>query len=478
MARILLLGASGYIGGRLLPRLIQRGHDVRCLLRNPNKIPPAEAKHTTVFKGDVLKPETLPRAFADTDILFYLVHSMSGGKEDFEQRDRRAAQHVGDAARDAGIQRIVYLGGLGRRDAKQTPHLRSRHEVGDILRSSGIPITEFRAAVIVGSGSASFEMTHHLVNRLPVMITPRWVSVRTQPLAIADLLAYLLDAVEKPETSGEIIDIGGPAVLTYREMMGTVARVLGLRRYVLPVPVLTPKLSSYWVNLVTPIPFFLARSLIESVRSETVCENTRASELFDIEPMPFEEAVRRALQKLHTASVETTWSSAGSPPAPQPLDPSHLKTDVQEVHCQASAPRLFHIVSSIGGGNGWHYANTLWRIRGFIDKQLGGVGLRRGRRHPTDLRVGEALDFWRVEEIDPGERLLLRAEMKVWGRAWLEFRVEPDDHGSRLIQTARYYPRGLTGLIYWYGVYPMHVLVFRGMAMAIARRAEQEGAVR
>lgn len=473
MARILLLGASGYIGGRLLPRLIQRGHDVHCLLRNPNKIPPADAEQTHVFEGDVLKPETLPPAFADTDIVFYLVHSMSAGDDDFEQRDRRAAEHVAAAAREAGVQRIVYLGGLGKRDENQTPHLRSRHEVGDILRSSGIPVTEFRAAVIVGSGSASFEMMHHLVNRLPVMITPRWVSVRTQPLAIADLLAYLLDAVERPETSGEIIDIGGPEVLTYREMMRTVARVLGLRRYVLPVPVLTPKLSSYWVNLVTPIPFSLARSLIESVRSETICENDRAAELFDIRPMPFEDAVRRALQKLHTASVETTWSSAGSPPAPQPLDPSHLKTDVQEVRCAASAEQLYHVISSIGGASGWHYANTLWRMRGFIDKQLGGVGLRRGRRHPTDLHVGEALDFWRVEEIDPGARLLLRAEMKVWGRAWLEFRVEPDGSGSRLIQTARYYPRGVFGLIYWYGVYPAHVLVFRGMAKAIARKAEQ-----
>jgi len=473
MARILLLGASGYIGGRLLPRLNQRGHDVRCLLRNPNKIPPADAEMTQVFAGDVLNPETLPPAFADTDVLFYLVHSMSGGEEDFEQRDRRGAEHVAKAAREAGVKRIVYLGGLGRRDANQTPHLRSRHEVGDILRSSGIPVTEFRAAVIVGSGSASFEMMHHLVNRLPVMITPRWVSVRTQPLAIADLLSYLLDAVEKPETAGEVIDIGGPEVLTYREMMRTVAHVLGLRRHVLPVPVLTPKLSSYWVNLVTPIPFSLARSLIESVRSETVCENDRAAELFDIRPMPFEEAVRRALQKLQTASVETTWAAAGSPPAQQPLDPSHLKTDEQNVHCAASASRLFHVVSSIGGINGWHYANRLWRFRGFIDKQLGGVGLRRGRRHPTNLRVGEALDFWRVEEIDPGERLLLRAEMKVWGRAWLEFRVESNDHGSRLIQTARYYPRGLAGLLYWYSIYPIHVLVFRGMARAIVRRAEQ-----
>ncbi|MBN1446470.1 MAG: SDR family oxidoreductase [Bacteroidetes bacterium] len=476
MAHILLLGATGYIGGRLLPRLIQRGHDVRCLVRNPHKIPPEDAEQALLYQGDVLKPETLPVAFAGTEIVFYLVHSMSGGNEDFERQDRAAAAYVAGAARAAGVQRIIYLGGLGERNSDQTPHLRSRHEVGDILRSSGIPVTEFRAAVIVGSGSASFEMLHHLVNRLPVMITPRWVSVRTQPLAIADLLSYLLDAVDRPESAGEVIDIGGPEVLTYRDMMLTVARVLGLRRAVLPVPVLTPKLSSYWVNLVTPIPFSLARSLIESVRSETICENDSAARLFDIRPMRFEDAVRRALQKVQTATVETTWTSAGSPPVPQPLDPSHFRIDQQVVSCDAAPDTLFRVVSSIGGENGWYFANILWRMRGFLDKQMGGVGLRRGRRHPTDMHVGEALDFWRVEEIDSGRRLLLRAEMKVWGRAWLEFRVEPKEDGtSRLFQTARYYPRGITGLLYWYSVYPLHVLVFRGMARAIARKAEEMG---
>jgi hypothetical protein len=334
-------------------------------------------------------------------------------------------------------------------------------------------VTEFRAAVIVGSGSASFEMVHHLVNRLPVMITPRWVNVRTQPLAIADLLSYLLAAVENEQAAGKIIDIGGPEILSYREMMRTVARVLGLRRVVIPVPVLTPRLSSYWVNLVTPIPFSLARSLVESVRSETIVENDLASKIFDIRPMPFEEAVRRALRNVQAFAVETTWTSAGSLPAQQPLDPSHLRIDERQAESRASVSALFNVVTSIGGDNGWYYANTLWRIRGFVDQQIGGVGLRRGRRHPTQLQVGEALDFWRVEELVEGEKLLLNAEMRVWGRAWLEFRTEAlPNGGSRLTQTARYYPRGVFGLLYWYGIYPLHVFVFRGMARAIARRAE------
>ncbi|PLX26509.1 MAG: DUF2867 domain-containing protein [Ignavibacteria bacterium] len=473
MAQILLLGATGYVGGRLLPRLIEHGHDVRCLVRSPEKIPEREAAAGEIIRGDVLQRETILPAMQGIDTVLYLVHSMSGGGSDFEKHDRIAAQNVAECARDAGVRRIIYLGGLGSRERMQTPHLRSRHEVGDILRGSGVPVTELRAAVIVGSGSASFEMIHHLINRLPVMITPRWVNVRTQPLAIADLLSYLVATVEKQETSGRVIDIGGPEVLSYREMMLTIARVLGLRRIVIPVPVLTPRLSSYWVNLVTPIPFSLARALIESVRSETVMENDSAAELFDITPMPFEEAVRRALRKVQVFDVPTTWSSAESTPLDPHLDPSHLRVDERTVPSRAPVSTLFATVSRIGGEQGWYYANTLWRIRGFIDKQLGGVGLRRGRRHPSQLRIGDALDFWRVEEYEPDRHLLLRAEMRVWGRAWLEFRTESDGSGSRLIQTARYYPRGLFGLIYWYSIYPLHAIVFRGMARGIVRFAER-----
>lgn len=473
MANILLLGATGYVGGRLLPRLLEGGHHVRCLVRSPEKIPSTDADASEVMRGDVLQRDSILQAMQGMDTVMYLVHSMSGGGTDFEKNDRIAAENVAECARATGVERIIYLGGLGSRAHAQTPHLRSRHEVGDVLRSSGVPVTELRAAVIVGSGSASFEMIHHLVNRLPAMITPRWVNVRTQPLAIADLLAYLLASVEQTNVAGRTIDIGGPQVLSYREMMLTVARVLGLRRLVVPVPVLTPRLSSYWVNLVTPIPFTLARALIESVRSETVVEDTAAAELFDIRPMPFEEAVRRALRKVQEFDVPTTWTSAGSAPLDPHLDPSHLRVDARTVSCHAPVSVLFDVVARIGGEQGWYYADSLWRLRGFFDKQFGGVGLRRGRRHPTQLRIGDALDFWRVEEYEPGRRILLRAEMRVWGRAWLEFRTEAEGSGSRLLQSARYYPRGLLGLLYWYGIYPAHVLVFRGMARAIVRHAER-----
>ncbi len=388
MASILVLGSTGYIGGRLVPRLLERGHSVRCLVRNPQKLPGHVRNRIQIAVGDILEEESLGDAFRGVDILFYLVHSMSSGEEEFERRDRKAAENVAAAAQAAGVRRIIYLGGLGRRGEGQSPHLRSRHEVGDILRSSGVPVTEFRAAVIIGSGSASFEMMHHLVNRLPVMIAPRWVSVRTQPIAVDDVLRYLLAAVEEPATAGKTLDIGGPDIITYGDMMLTVARVLGLRRLIVKVPVLTPRLSSYWVNLVTPIPTSLARALIESLRSETVVENNVALELLDLRPVGFEEAVRLALQDVRTRSVETLWTSATSVVDSQRVDASHLRTDEQVVEADVPAPVLFAVVSSIGGENGWHFANWLWKLRGFIDKQFGGVGLLRGRRHPTELRVG------------------------------------------------------------------------------------------
>lgn len=476
MATILVLGATGYIGRRLVPRLVKRGHDVRTLIRRPGKAPITGCENCQVVQGDVLDASSLERAFVGIDIVFYLVHSMAAGEQEFEQRDRLAASNVAEVAKRSGVKRIIYLGGLGRRDVQQSAHLKSRHEVGDLLRSGGVPVTEFRAAVIVGSGSASFEMMHHLVNRLPVMICPRWVTVRTQPIAISDVLSYLVEAVDKNETSGRNIDIGGPEVLTYRAMMLTVAKVLGLKRLLIQVPVLTPRLSSYWVNLVTPIPTPLARALIESLRSETVCENMLASELFTIAPMGFEAAVRKALEGVTNATVESTWTQADSARLYQPIDPSHLLSDQQVVQSQVSPEELYRVVSSIGGERGWYYADWLWKVRGFIDKQIGGVGLRRGRRHQTEIRQGEALDFWRVEEVVPGERLVLRAEMEVWGQAWLEFVVERTQNGgSRLIQTARYYPKGVFGLVYWYSIYPIHAAVFRGMARAIVRRAADDG---
>ncbi|MBD3256787.1 DUF2867 domain-containing protein [candidate division GN15 bacterium] len=478
MASVLVIGATGYVGGRLVPRLLQRGHTVRCLARDSRKLSgKAWADSVEAVVGDVLKPDTLSETFKDIDYVYYLVHSMGSGA-DFAEADRRAARNVVAAAERVGVQRIIYLGGLGKRESGQSAHLRSRHETGDTLREGSVPVTEFRAAVIVGSGSVSFEMIHHLVNRLPVMICPRWVYTRTQPIGIADVLRYLVTSIEVPESTGRTFDIGGPEVLTYGQMMKVTAEVLGLRRFLIPVPVLTPRLSSYWVNLVTPVQGHIARPLIEGLRHETICENDNALKVFDIRPIAFPEAVRRAVARVRDHRVETFWTDASSVET-APVDPSHLRLDERSMEVAASADEVFSVITTIGGDNGWYYGDWLWQIRGFIDQQLGGVGLRRGRRHPSHLAVGDALDFWRVEEYVAGQKLLLRAEMRVWGQAWLEFAVEPiGDKRCRLTQTARYYPKGLFGLVYWYSIYPIHAMVFRGMIRAVARRAiEQQSSV-
>ncbi len=474
---ILVLGGTGYIGGRLVPRLLAAGHSVRVMVRNRAKASARNWKGAEIVHGDVLYRPDLAAACRETDVIYYLVHSMVADSGDFEEVDRVAAENVASAAATAGVKRIIYLGGLGKRDAVTSAHLRSRHEVGDVLRSGATPVTEFRAAIIIGSGSASFEMIHHLVNRLPAMICPRWVLVRTQPISIKDVIRYLIECLHIPATAGRVIDIGGPDVLTYRDMMLVTARALGLRRYIFTVPVLTPGLSSYWVNLISPIPFSLARVLIESLRHETVCEDASGMELFDFRPMDFRLAVDRALENVRSFKVETTWAESGNytPQVLDSLDPSHLRVDRNVIETTVGREALFRIISSIGGNRGWYYADWMWRIRGFIDKQLGGVGLRRGRRHPVHVTVGEALDFWRVEALVPGERLLLRAEMIVWGHAWLEFRLEDGPAGTnRLVQNALYYPHGVGGLIYWYCMIPFHLIVFRGLLRTIVDLARRE----
>jgi len=469
---ILILGASGYIGRRLTKKLLKEGYHVRCLIRSESKAGEFRELGAEVALGDILHSETLDRVFENIDVVYYLIHSMGAGAVSFEDLDRRAAENTLALSRKNKIKRIIYLGGLGRRDIDQSPHLRSRHEVGDILRSGGIPLTEFRAAVIVGSGSISFEMIHHLVNRLPVMICPAWVFTRTQPVWVNDVLEYLTQALRVPESSGKTIDIGGPEILSYYDLMVTVAEVLGLRRYLFSVPVLTPRLSSYWVNLMTPISVPIARSLIESLRYETVCENDIAREVFSIKPLSFRDAVIETLSGLQKGQKNIKINNGGVSSGNIEVDRSHLLEDIQTREVAADSQTLFKVVTSIGGENGWYFADWLWRLRGGIDKVLGGVGLRRGRRDQKILQKGETLDFWRVEDIIEGKKLLLRAEMNVWGKAWLEFEVIPEGQNrSRLVQTARYYPRGLFGFIYWYSIYPLHYIVFRGLAKNIAYRA-------
>ena len=469
MKKVLVLGATGYIGGRLIPLLLSSGHQIRCLVRSPRKLSGNAWNNVEILAGDVLRPDTFGQAFESIDILIYLIHSMTGGVQQFERTDRIAAENVAQAARQSRVKRILYLGGLGKRNASQSPHLRSRHEVADILRSSGVPVTELRAGVIIGAGSASFEMIHHLVNRLPMMICPRWVNVQTQPIGIDDVLQYLAESVDNENTTGEVFDIGAPDILSYKEMMAGVAAELKLKRWIFPVPVLTPKLSSYWMNLITPIPVTLARSLIESLRSETICENNRANQFYSFKPASFEQIVRRALEKTQAGDVETKWTTASAPLVDSEIDPSHLLTNTQVEQVGAEPEIVFRVVASLGGSTGWYYANWLWRLRGFLDKQIGGVGLRRGRRNATQITIGEALDFWRVEDVEPGRRLLLRAEMKVPGQAWLEYVVEPaGPRLTTLTQTARFYPKGLLGLLYWYALYPIHRLIFHGLAHKIA----------
>ena len=471
---ILVLGSTGYVGGRLIPRLIEQGHRVRCLVRDPQKAMARPwSAQAEIVRGDVLEADSLGPAMDSVDVVYYLIHSMATGLSRFEQLDREAAQNVAQAAAKFSVKQIVYLGGLGQSGADLSAHLRSRREVGQILREGDVPVTEFRAAVVVGSGSLSFELIHHLVNRLPAMICPRWVFTRTQPIGIRDVLRYLVEAAGNREAMGRAFDIGADDIMSYGEMMMNVAKLLGLKRLLVSVPLLTPRLSSYWVNLVTPIQARTARALIDSLRHETICENDDARRVFDFEPERFEQAARRALGRYHDSNVETVWTDASTIVEHAAVDPSHLRLDERELIVNAPTEVVFDVISSIGGDNGWYYGDWLWKLRGFIDKQLGGVGLRRGRRHPSQLRSGDALDFWRVAEFEPGRRLLLRAEMKVWGEAWLEFLVEPNgESGSRLKQIAKYYPRGLFGLMYWYIVYPVHVLVFGGLIKAIAGRSE------
>ncbi|MFD7704755.1 SDR family oxidoreductase [Streptomyces caelestis] len=482
----LVTGATGYIGGRLVPELLDAGYRVRCLARSPDRLRDHPwAGRTEVVRGDVTDSASVAAALDGVDVAYYLVHALGTGR-DFEETDRRAARVFGGRAREAGVRRIVYLGGLtpaGVPERELSPHLRSRAEVGRILLDSGVPTTVLRAAVVIGSGSASFEMLRHLTERLPVMVTPTWVHTRIQPVAVRDVLRALVGSAAMPEEVSRAFDIGGPDVLTYRDMMARYAAVARLpRRTIVPVPVLTPGLSSHWVGLVTPVPASVARPLTESLRHEVVCrEHDIARYVPDPpgHPLGFEEAVRLALKRVREADVTTRWSSAsvpGAPSDPLPTDPDwaggSLYTDRRERTVDASRESLWRVIEGIGGENGWYSFPLAWAARGLLDRLAGGVGLRRGRRDAARLRAGDSLDFWRVEEIEPNHLLRLRAEMRLPGLAWLEMYAETDDAGrTRYRQRALFHPHGLLGHLYWWAVSPFHAVVFGGMARNIARTA-------
>ena len=476
--KILVTGATGYIGGRLIPRLLKNSYFVRCFARRPETISGKlwfqSSSEVEVVAGDIFDLASLMRACEGIDVAYYLVHSMLAGEEGFEERDRQAAKNFAEAARQAGIKKIIYLGGLGEDQGELSQHLKSRQEVGDILRQSGIPVTEFRAAIIVGSGSISFEMIRYLTERLPVMICPKWVMSRCQPIAVRDVLNYLLLAVNEPRSDHKILEIGGRDVLTYREMMLGYAKVRRLRRLLIRVPFLTPRLSSYWVDLITPIPASLARPLIKGLKNDVVCQSDEAQKIFPFQLLGYDEAVRLAFHRTQQGNLETIWSGSESTISQNVISPliqirEGMISEIRKITIEAPAEKVFQNICSIGGRRGWLYANWTWHFRGFLDRLIGGVGMRRGRRDEQALQVGDPVDFWRVEALIANRLLRLRAEMKLPGKAWLQFEIanEPDGVTSTLTQTAFFEPKGLGGLLYWYLLYPIHQLIFSGLCRKI-----------
>lgn len=473
---MLVTGATGYIGGRLVPVLLEAGYDVRCMTRDPKRLELDPWRGAVeVVPGDAVQPATLDDALRGCDVAYYLIHSMYG-PEPFSELDRVAARNFAEAAARTGVGRIIYLGALGSDDDTLSEHLNSRHEVGRILASGPVPVAELRAAVIIGSGSVSFEIIRHLSELLPVMMRPAWMNTRCQPIAIRNVLQILVALLEQPFAG--VAQIGGPEVLTYLDMIQTYADVAGLRRrLVIPIPLFNAWVSAFFVGLVTPLPVRVVKPLIESLRNDVVAEHPQT---FGIKLLTYREAVTLALKRTGALEVPTRWSDAVTDPESSlPGDPrwsgAAMVADRQEVTCAAPPSDLYWAVSRIGGDVGYYYMNWAWRVRGFIDKLFGGVGLRRGRRHPEELHQGEALDFWRVAAVDPNRRLLLRAEMKVPGTAWLEWKIEPTPEGSRLIQDAHFAPRGVAGRAYWWGLLPLHAPIFATMAKRIARRAESRG---
>ena len=485
-SRVLVTGATGYVGGRLVPRLIDAGFRVRVLVRDPVKLTDVPwASEVEIVTGDLDDASTLPAAMEGVDVMYYLVHSM-GKPGHFRDQEERAAENVARAAKDSGVERIVYLGGLHPENGRLSEHLESRKRVGDILLASGVPTVALQAGVIIGSGSTSFEMVRHLTDVLPYMPAPRWVRNRIQPIAIRDVLYYLVHSATVPSDVNRTFDIGGPDVLRYGQMMNGYALEAGLKqRPIAALPVMTPWLASQWVNLVTPIPRALAVPIIASLQFDCVAhEDDIRTLISDPEGglTSYRRAVRLALEKVNTGAVETSWQNAvvlGAASDPLPSDPDWaghtVFLDVKQRHSSADPSELWKVIEGIGGENGWYSFPLAWAARGWMDKLVGGVGLRRGRRSATELHNGDALDFWRVETIERGSLLRLRAEMKVPGLAWLEMRATPaeDGRGSIYDQRAVFFPRGLGGRLYWFSILPFHGVIFTGMANRITAAAEK-----
>lgn len=483
----LVTGATGYVGGRLVPALLEVDHDVRVLVRNAGKAHAHDwASQVDIHQGDATNQEDVRSAMQGVDVLYYLLHSIGSGS-DFAETERRIAQTFADEAKAAGVSRIVYLGGMDPQDEELSEHLASRKEVGDVLLNSGVPTTVLQAGVVIGSGSASFEMLRYLTERLPAMVTPRWVHTRIQPIAVRDILHYLVGSADMPADVNRRFDVGGPDVLTYLDLMQHYAKVAGLgRRRVLPVPILSPWLSAHWVGIITPVPASIARPLVESLKNTVVASEKDIEQYIPDPPdglIGFDRSVELALTKIQNLDVPTRWSSstpAGAPAEPLPSDPDwaggSLYSDERTREVDASPESLWTIIEGIGGRNGWYSWAFAWSVRGVLDRLFGGPGLRRGRRSPQDLRVGDAVDFWRVEELDEGRFLRLRAEMRLPGLAWLEMEVGSTDGGTTTFHhRALFHPRGLLGHAYWWSIYPFHGIVFGSMQKNIAKAAENLG---
>jgi uncharacterized protein YbjT (DUF2867 family) len=479
--RIFVTGATGYIGGRLVPRLLAAGWRVRCLVRSARKLdsrPWSQHPAIEMVECDVQQHHRLSEAMNGCCAAYYLIHSMMTAGTEYRAHDKQLAMTFAQAASSAGVDRIIYLGGLGEIGDGLSEHLTSRREVETALSSSAVPVTVLRAAMIIGAGSASFEILRYLVERLPIMVTPRWVRTESQPIAVADVLHYLVACLSCPQTVGRTLDIGGPDILTYRQLMDAMSDALGLRRrLILPVPVLTPRLSSLWIHLVTPISHRIARPLAEGLRNRVVCRNEEAVRLMPYERMTVKAAIDAALgNSADDVPPETSWSDAGPIPGDPDWAGGKVFLDRRCVQINASCRTVFSTVCRIGGDNGYFAANSLWQLRGALDRLVGGPGLRRGRRHPETLDYGQAVDFWRVTAFDPGRSLELRAEMRLPGVATLSFELSPlGADRCELTQTARFKPRGLAGIAYWYLVAPLHGVVFEAMLRGIRQAVESPG---
>jgi uncharacterized protein YbjT (DUF2867 family) len=471
---VLITGATGYVGSRLLKVLETKDYNIRCIARKPEYLISKVSHRTAVVKGDVFEPESLEEALSDIYTAFYFIHSM-GAKSSFEEKDRIAAKNFAEAAEKAGVKRIIYLGGLGNNRKKLSAHLSSRHKTGDILRKGKVQVIELRASVVIGAGSLSFEIIRALVEKLPVMTTPRWVYVDTQPIAISDLLLYLEAAIHLKTNSSKIFEIGCKDIVTYADLMQEYARQRGLKRYIIPVPVLSPGLSSLWLGLVTPVYARIGRKLIDSLKNPTVITDHSALNVFDITPVTVSEAMHKALDEEDKQFYENRWSdslSAGNT----------LKSwggvkfgtriiDARSIEVKASEEKAFLPIKMLGGKAGWYYANWLWKVRAYIDLIAGGVGMRRGRRDPVNIAIGDVVDWWRVEDYKENKLLRLYAEMNLPGRAWLQFEVKSKNGKTQITQTAIFDPVGLSGLLYWYALYPLHAVIFTRMLDNIARKA-------